>query len=533
MKKSHGRLLSLLILVSIVSTLLVTRSPASARTVVWGDVPGPVPTAQPPIANTKPTSTPTAEPYNTPTITPTPNPPPNTKNQPTIYIPDVLQYTDPAGGSQVFARHISSCSPGLYGCAPDKMWGPYQASGYNAGGVLYQSTNIYYNIKPDYPWNGHGDQYFSFEKFGYDGSHIWLMRDDAWGQGGSMGNDTSGTFPTTAQGMCDPNGTTPQQFNIPAGTVSTGYWANRSMSVGDYVDVPGWPNHIIPAYSRTFNRNYTDGTGIPTAESYPWTYTMRLLDAGDAAHGNQMYFGNAVGSRDWIVLQRRWDYHRCWSNNPGLEERYYYAKDVGWVGFEAWQFNSDGSETRLSTQFWGNSESSTATVADLPAASPPIDTAYDHVFVNFASQMASTRAQLFFATSAEDSFSEDKSAIVTANNDGNWYTYDFNFSGNPKWKGTITRVRFDPTDSPGAAGWYSACGCLGWQRIRIGNETKSSFVAYFDIGSNGDTQGFSLFNLNNWGWVYDSRDAKWKWLAQPNAQDPQISRTNLGVSIGR
>ncbi len=392
----------------------------------------------------------------------------------------------------------------------------------------------------------------TFEKYGYDDTYIYIMRDADWGgpgasygmflyltqagrlrsQDAANGNDYVGTFAQTTS-VADVSGLCRGCFfTVPAGTVSTGYWAKRYMNLYDYVDA-GFQNHNIPNWITAFNRNRDDGTWRRVQSlDFPWPEIVQLYDHGYAN------FGGAVGYREYIVMRRfvdaTHDNPPCYPPDcPYLDERYWYAKDIGLVRFELFDYGDPVNPNPQVT--WANVADDFGPVWDVSTyytspPTPPIDPAYDHVYVNFASQMSSKHAQIFFMTDQEPWFSEDKSASLDINNDGSWQTYDFNFSGNKKWRGTIIGIRFDPTDGPGRAGWYNSCGCLGWQRIRIGTETKSSYSAVWDISGNGDTEGFSLYNMGSWGWIFDNR---WKWIMQPSTSDPKIYRTNINIGSGR
>ena len=59
--------------------------------------------------------------------------------------------------------------------------------------------------------------------------------------------------------------------------------------------------------------------------------------------------------------------------------------------------------------------------------------------------------QVYFATDAQPSFSEDKSFTIKAEADGQLATYTIKFNTNPAWIGHLTRLRLDPT-GPGKSG---------------------------------------------------------------------------------
>lgn len=459
---------------------------------------------------------------------------------------DILSFMAPPSGSLIPTRGLSDCYPAGFSCGPPRLKSPIWLGGTNGGGI-YQGSNIFYMLKDDAPPGSGG--YTTFEKYGYDDTYIWISRDGHWGSGASLsrshpvpkanpralnvapnGNDYNVSFPQYFS-VADVSGQCPGcRFDVNAGTVSTGYWAKRYMNLYDFVDI-GYQYHNIPNWIYPFNRDRTTGTWQPADGSYVAPVTVELYDH------NTTDFGGVVGPREYIVLRRFVDatHSGCDPTNgcPYSDERYWYAKGIGLVRFELYEYQNPNPNPKVT---WANAAADFGPVWDVGTiyTSPPtasIDPANDHVYVNLASQMASKHVQVFFSTNQENWYSADKSASLSGTNDGSWYGYDFNFSGNPKWKGTITGIRLDPTDGTGGATWYSSCGCLGWQRIRIGTETKSAYSAIYDIGSNGDTQGFSTYNLNAFSWVLDA--GKWKWIMAPFAGDPQIYRNGISVASGR
>ncbi len=62
------------------------------------------------------------------------------------------------------------------------------------------------------------------------------------------------------------------------------------------------------------------------------------------------------------------------------------------------------------------------------------------------------KGQLFFLTSTDNKWDEAKSVHFEAHGDSKFHKVGINMSKNPKWKGTITRLRLDPTTS--STGWY-------------------------------------------------------------------------------
>lgn len=72
------------------------------------------------------------------------------------------------------------------------------------------------------------------------------------------------------------------------------------------------------------------------------------------------------------------------------------------------------------------------------------------VKVKMKNSTASTVAQLFFSTYTDPTFTEAKSAVVTAvANDPIYTEYVFDFTNNSSWTGQIKQLRFDPTTTTG------------------------------------------------------------------------------------
>jgi|GEM_PF-5841280 len=440
---------------------------------------------------------------------------------------DILSYMAPAGGSQVPNRH---CTKG-FDCFPYRMFGSKQSGGINSLGAPYQYSNSFYYVLPISGREGTvPGTWTSYEKFGYDRTRIWMARDTHWFEdplrnvghvgprvpGTANGYDLTGTFPNDVW-LPDASGV-PSHIWVQAGTVSTGYTAKRCMNVYEYVEVldaygnPIYPNHNIPVYTKGFSIN-SDGSWSPSNDpndSYPWTYQMQLLAAGNT------YFGDAVGWRNFIVLQRKWNY----AGGSFGDERFWYAQGVGWVGWESFDRNGN----RISNQRWGDWE---GTSGDALGINLSVDSAFDHVIIRMASQLSNNHLQVFFTTTQENYFSEDKSVELDLNNDGSYRVYDLSLAGNHKWRGTLTGLRIDPADGPGGG-----CNCLGLVRTRIGNEVRSQYSAYFDITGNGDTQGFSQINLGN-SWWTTTQEGWWVWIMAVLGGDPILYRTNLWVGTGR
>lgn len=104
-------------------------------------------------------------------------------------------------------------------------------------------------------------------------------------------------------------------------------------------------------------------------------------------------------------------------------------------------------------------------VARYLRAAPPV---YDHVYYRGANSSTSSQMQIFFQTDSEPFYSEEKSMLATLPNDGSQHNVVFNFDGNAKWKGTITRLRVDPFD---------AQGCFDTEHIFVGDAAGNSLAS--------------------------------------------------------
>ncbi len=57
------------------------------------------------------------------------------------------------------------------------------------------------------------------------------------------------------------------------------------------------------------------------------------------------------------------------------------------------------------------------------------------------------KGEVFWSTVEEPGFSPDQRVEFAIQPDGKPHTYEVNLASNPKYRGTITRLRFDPIDS--------------------------------------------------------------------------------------
>jgi hypothetical protein len=74
------------------------------------------------------------------------------------------------------------------------------------------------------------------------------------------------------------------------------------------------------------------------------------------------------------------------------------------------------------------------------------------LYLEAACTSASTRpAQLFWQTHDEPNFTEKNRLSFPLRSDGQWHVYEINLTAHPGYRGSITRLRFDPVPS-GSAG---------------------------------------------------------------------------------
>jgi hypothetical protein len=104
----------------------------------------------------------------------------------------------------------------------------------------------------------------------------------------------------------------------------------------------------------------------------------------------------------------------------------------GYMGGPGWYYPLAGSDPQLLS----------------PALEIPLDS-YSGVEIVMATGIPVTdpQVQLYFSTDAQQSFTEARSARIAAQADGALHTYRVDFSSHKEWKGTLTRLRLDPSGS--------------------------------------------------------------------------------------
>jgi hypothetical protein len=111
---------------------------------------------------------------------------------------------------------------------------------------------------------------------------------------------------------------------------------------------------------------------------------------------------------------------------------------------------------------------STGSNPQLRSATIEKPAADNKVVVRLRNGTSSTRAELFFTTAADSTWSASKSKQITTLPESNFTTYTFDMSTVPGWTGTITGLRLDPAEATGTF-------AIDW--IRIGNTTESQAPA--------------------------------------------------------
>ena len=125
---------------------------------------------------------------------------------------------------------------------------------------------------------------------------------------------------------------------------------------------------------------------------------------------------------------------------------------------QTWNFDADGDRggwtavngvSSLSVfggALHGNSTGSDPYLWSSQVYKPATD---DIVVVRLRNGTPSTRAQLFFTTAQDPTWTEAKSKIHRIYPDSRFGVYRFDMSSVPGWAGTITRLRLDPVDASG------------------------------------------------------------------------------------
>lgn len=115
-----------------------------------------------------------------------------------------------------------------------------------------------------------------------------------------------------------------------------------------------------------------------------------------------------------------------------------------------------------------------------PELDVPLDSAYNAVEVDMVTGIPVTdpTVQVYFATQDQPNFSEERSAKVKGQANGELQTYQFYFGSNPAWKGKLVRLRLDPTGG-------GTTGGVRIDRVRLAqlDTTSQPYSALSDIAN--------------------------------------------------
>lgn len=166
------------------------------------------------------------------------------------------------------------------------------------------------------------------------------------------------------------------------------------------------------------------------------------------------------------------------------EDKYIRIPEILLFGREGYHFTSNADGWSAASQI-SNMTASNGRLVFTSTGTDPAIVSPDNLNINlfkfkkvkirYKNATSSTTGQLFFATQAEQTYTEDKSAALTINaNDSLWTEYTFDFTDNPKWNGTLKSLRFDPATATGTIsidsivfiagdeGWTFTGGAQGW-----------------------------------------------------------------------
>ena len=90
----------------------------------------------------------------------------------------------------------------------------------------------------------------------------------------------------------------------------------------------------------------------------------------------------------------------------------------------------------------------------------------DHIKIKMSSNCNDNTGAIYFSTTESPGFDEDKKVGFSVSQGSEWHEYDILISENSNWKGTITALRIDPTDS-GSESSESHDDTFGFDYIRL------------------------------------------------------------------
>jgi murein DD-endopeptidase MepM/ murein hydrolase activator NlpD len=96
---------------------------------------------------------------------------------------------------------------------------------------------------------------------------------------------------------------------------------------------------------------------------------------------------------------------------------------------------------------------------------------YNAIEINIASNAPDGVGAIYFKTSDSNSYTEDKKVEFSVNPDGKFKDYSLSMGGNPNWKGTITGIRIDPSNTG-----TSDNKDIGFDYIKFSNSNPSSYA---------------------------------------------------------
>lgn len=157
-----------------------------------------------------------------------------------------------------------------------------------------------------------------------------------------------------------------------------------------------------------------------------------------------------------IYIENNSTYKYIYHKSPPDIARSAYA--TGWEfavngDHQGWNAVNITKDTGPVEGFWTFITSKDDPYLTSPAISVPA-TSYSTVSVRIANQNANSEGKIYFKTTDEDFYSEDKSVPFTCTAGGGWYTHRICMAANDKWTGTITGIRVDPV----SCGTIAACG---------------------------------------------------------------------------
>ncbi len=157
---------------------------------------------------------------------------------------------------------------------------------------------------------------------------------------------------------------------------------------------------------------------------------------GDANANHKFYHIKGNPTNEWEF------------NTPGIKE--------GWFvhNIKSWSVESDG-RFRIDPD-----------INDPYIESPSISVSannFNTIAIRMSSNAPDQNGAIYFKTSTSPEFSEDKKVVFSVITGPNWYDYSILMTPNPRWTGTITGIRVDPSDT----GRTDDSDAIGFDYIRL------------------------------------------------------------------